>query len=140
MMQNLLFTHDRRMPILNGTQCTVKIRELEASQSMELVRLSHNNNGRIPILAVSASLREENRMELAAKGFDGWILKPIAFGRLNDVLGGILDPAQRLADLYHPGCSWESGGWLCGPMGSTENLVSRSEDKLVSASTSSSTS
>ena len=99
------------MPILNGFEATLKIREFELSNAPS-ERPSHALNGRLPVFAVSASLLEHQRDELAAHGMDGWILKPIDFKRLNVILKGVQDPAQRQADVYRPGCNWERGGWL----------------------------
>lgn len=109
-----------RMPILNGFETTRRIRgfeqELKKNQRPKLKRrLSEEINGRLPIFAVSASLREQQREELAEHGVDGWILKPIDFKRLNVILKGVTDPSQRYKDVYQPGCSWEAGGWLKGP-------------------------
>ena len=44
-------------------------------------------------------------------GFDGWILKPIDFQRLNLMLLGIVEDETRESCLYRPG-HWEQGGWL----------------------------
>jgi CheY-like chemotaxis protein len=101
-----------RMPILDGYQATERIRSLEKStNAADNLRLSNRlNGGHIPIFAVSASLREHRREELANYGIDGWILKPIDFKRLKVILKGVTDPAQRALDLYHPGCSWEARG------------------------------
>lgn len=108
--------HHIRMPILDGFQATQKIREHENSTpgllSLDAQRISRQQNGRIPIFAVSASLMENQREQLSNYGFDGWILKPIDFTRLNVLLKGITDPAQRRRDVYRPGRNWESGGWL----------------------------
>ena len=101
------------MPILNGFEATRKIRDFEKELNKEMVRRpSHALNGRIPIFAVSASLFEHQREELAGHGIDGWILKPIDFKRLAVILKGVIDPIQRQNDIYRPGCSWEKGGWL----------------------------
>lgn len=102
------------MPILNGFESTQKIRSFEKAEPLIVPtrRLSHELNGRIPIFAVSASLREVQHDELLEYGMDGWILKPIDFHRLNDILRGVTDPLQRQEDLYQLGCSWERGGWL----------------------------
>ncbi|KAF8158228.1 hypothetical protein B0H34DRAFT_446175 [Crassisporium funariophilum] len=110
---------DIQMPILNGFEATQKIRELEENDAKNCPRphsrrLSHALNGRIPVFAVSASLMEQQREELAAYGVDGWILKPIDFTRLNDILKGVTDPVQRKKDVYRAGCNWEAGGWLKG--------------------------
>ncbi|KAF7981483.1 hypothetical protein HWV62_33533 [Athelia sp. TMB] len=108
---------DIQMPIMNGFDATVGIRKLEEdpvfpSSSPLSSRPSHELNGRIPIFAVSASLTEQKRHELRDLGMDGWILKPIDFKRLDVILRGIIDPLQRDRDVYHPGCSWEIGGWF----------------------------
>ncbi|KZV68824.1 hypothetical protein PENSPDRAFT_686959 [Peniophora sp. CONT] len=106
---------DVQMPILNGLEATERIRELEVSSLPRKNRASHILNGRIPIFAVSASLLERQRSELAATGLDGWILKPIDFKRLNLLLQGITDTEQRARDEYRVGGSWEAGGWFPRP-------------------------
>ncbi|RDB17975.1 Cyanobacterial phytochrome B [Hypsizygus marmoreus] len=107
---------DIQMPILNGFEATQKIREVEKASPHHATssprRLSHEIHGHIPIFAVSASLLERQRDELRTYGMDGWILKPIDFRRLKDILKGVTDPLQKERDLYRPGCNWELGGWL----------------------------
>ncbi len=41
---------------------------------------------------------------------DGWILKPIDFKRLNVILKGVQDPAQRQADVYRLGAAGNAEG------------------------------
>ena len=109
-----------RMPILDGFGATQRIREIEqqfeAKWGPISPRLSKRLNGRIPIFAVSASLRESQRDELMRYGLDGWVLKPVDFKRLNVVMQGVLDPVRRRQDMYQPSCSWENGGWLSSKM------------------------
>jgi DNA-binding response OmpR family regulator len=101
------------MPILNGLEATQQIRHLEVTTLAKTDRLAHFlNGGRIPIFAVSASLVERQREELEQIGVDGWILKPLDFGRLYTILRGVTDPVQRERDKYRVGGSWEIGGWL----------------------------
>ncbi|KAM0747420.1 hypothetical protein T439DRAFT_329151 [Meredithblackwellia eburnea MCA 4105] len=111
---------DLSMPILNGYECSVGIRELEAALKLPSPEagapLSIVLNGRIPILAVSASLRERQRSQLQQSFIDGWLLKPVDFQRLSTLMRGALDTYQRNLDLYQPG-NWERGGWLA-PAGS----------------------
>ncbi|KAJ7163264.1 histidine kinase-like ATPase [Mycena filopes] len=103
---------DIQMPILDGYEATQRIRVLEKAHPAP-ERLSTRLNGsHIPIFAVSASLIGRRREEMASCGIDGWILKPIDFKRLRLILSGVTDPGQRQRDTYHPGCSWEAGGWL----------------------------
>lgn len=104
----------RRMPLLNGYEATEQIRILEKDVE-RLDRASHQQNGRIPIFAVSASLYENQRDELYRLGLDGWILKPIDFKRLRAILRGVVEPAQREKDVYRPGINWEVGGWFSRP-------------------------
>ncbi|KAJ7081397.1 phytochrome-like protein, partial [Mycena belliarum] len=105
---------DIQMPILDGYGATERIRVVEklTPQSANLRLSTRVNGGHIPIFAVSASLREHRREEMANYGLDGWVLKPIDFKRLKIILHGVTDSAQRARDLYHAGCSWEAGGWL----------------------------
>ncbi|EGO23709.1 Fph type histidine kinase [Serpula lacrymans var. lacrymans S7.9] len=108
---------DIQMPILNGFEATERIRQLEEAATLDpsptpAHRISYQLNGRVPIFAVSTSLREQQRSELIGYGMDGWILKPIDFKRLKIILQGIVDPSQRDRDVYKPGCSWEAGGWF----------------------------
>jgi CheY-like chemotaxis protein len=107
------------MPILDGFGATKAIRKLEAASPAETSaiaadRTSMRLNGRIPIFAVSASLREKQREEMHDLGMDGWILKPIGFDRLRTIMKGITDLDQRQKDKYQPG-KWEVGGWLGEP-------------------------
>jgi CheY-like chemotaxis protein len=64
------------MPIMDGRTSANEIRKLEHSseQSDDITPL--RIDGRIPILAVSASLYESDRSNLA-QDFDGWLLKPL---------------------------------------------------------------
>ncbi|KAG8696703.1 Light-sensor Protein kinase [Ceratobasidium sp. 394] len=112
---------DIQMPILDGFGATKAIRKLEAASQSEVPvgtgmtdRMSMRLNGRIPIFAVSASLREKQREEMHDLGMDGWILKPIGFDRLRVIMKGITDLEQRQRDKYQPG-KWEVGGWLGEP-------------------------
>jgi CheY-like chemotaxis protein len=67
--------------------------------------------GRVPIIAVSASLIERDRQQYIDAGFDAWILKPIPFDRLNKLMGAVVDSKSREECLYQPG-QWERGGWF----------------------------
>jgi len=67
--------------------------------------------GRVPLIAVSASLIEKDRQQYIDAGFDAWILKPIAFDRLNKLMAAIVDRSVREECLYQPG-QWEKGGWF----------------------------
>ncbi|KAI1101263.1 hsp90-like protein [Jackrogersella minutella] len=102
---------DMQMPIVDGLSSTKMIRALE--QTDEILDFSHlaTTYRRIPIFAVSASLVERDRHTYIEAGFDGWILKPIDFKRLNVLLDGISNDEVREECLYAPGC-WEQGGWF----------------------------
>jgi hypothetical protein len=99
------------MPIVDGLTATKMIRSFEKSHPKS--KLSHRAtpNGRVPIFAVSASLVERERQNYIDAGFDGWILKPIDFKRLNTLLRGIVQDDTRNACLYRQG-EWEHGGWF----------------------------
>ena len=73
-----------------------------------------NSEEYISELAVSASLIEKERQVYIDAGFDGWILKPIAFHRLSEIMKGLVDREIRQNLLYRPG-RWEHGGWFDNP-------------------------
>lgn len=102
---------DMQMPIVDGLTSTKMIRSFEKSHHTDKLSPRAQGNGRVPIFAVSASLVERDRPMYVNAGFDGWILKPIDFKRLNVLLTGIVDEKVRNKCLYKPG-EWERGGWF----------------------------
>lgn len=99
------------MPIVDGLTSTKMIRSFEKSHPTHMLSKRAARNGRIPIIAVSASLLEKERQIYIDAGFDGWILKPIAFERLKHIMFGIVDAGVRKDNLYKTG-GWERGGWF----------------------------
>jgi hypothetical protein len=102
------------MPIVDGLTSTKMIRSHEKTNPSHKLSERAALNGRIPIIAVSASLVERERQTYMDAGFDAWILKPISFDRLQTLLAGIVDSKTREECLYKPG-SWEQGGWFEKP-------------------------
>jgi|SRR5579859_281078 len=109
------------MPILDGVSATKQIREQEVKWTPvdgPPPRTHARNHNRVPIFAVSASLPESRAQKIIDAQFDGWILKPINFRRLNDLMNGIWDYDRRSRDLYIDGNNkkkWERGGWFVAP-------------------------
>ncbi|KGO72451.1 CheY-like superfamily [Penicillium italicum] len=98
---------DLQMPIVDGLGATQMIREYEQQElANETTPAPH-----IPIFAVSASLLEENRKMYMDSGFDGWVMKPIDFHRVDRLLGGVRLQWVREEVVYQPGV-WEAGGWF----------------------------
>ncbi len=110
---------DLQMPICNGQEACIRIRELEKKWEETGEKAdrpaSQVLNGRVPILAVSATLVPQMRKEMVDIGMDGWILKPIDVARLSALLKGLLHPEDRVANHWKPGYVWEKGGWLSEP-------------------------
>ncbi|THZ06319.1 hypothetical protein D6C93_01529 [Aureobasidium pullulans] len=102
---------DMQMPIVDGLTATKVIRSFEKSHPTHLLSTRASLNGRIPIIAVSASLLERERDMYIDAGFDGWILKPISFQRLQEIMTGIVDKDVRHKNVYQLG-EWERGGWF----------------------------
>ncbi|WYZ35649.1 hypothetical protein EsH8_X_000296 [Colletotrichum jinshuiense] len=102
---------DMQMPIVDGLTSTKMIRAFEQSSDHGGHSPIATHNGGIPIFAVSASLIEREKDKYIDAGFDGWILKPIDFKRLNTLLLGIVEDDVRSSCLYAPG-QWERGGWF----------------------------
>ena len=99
------------MPIVNGMGATKMIRDFEHSHLDYTMSDKARPLGRVPIFAVSASLVEKDAQKYVDTGFDGYIMKPIDFQRVNAMLSGMHDDAQREALTYVPG-NWEMGGWF----------------------------
>ena len=79
---------DLQMPLVDGASSTRMIRQFEKQ-----LEYSRDTRPRVPVIAVSASLVEGNRFDYIEMGFDGWILKPIDFARLDFLLQGSSNPA-----------------------------------------------
>lgn len=94
---------------MDGRESAATIRKYEPSVDSISPTLKRVD-GRIPILAVSATLLEADRTKLAIN-FDGWILKPIDFKRMLRLLSGISIQEHRIEDAYVRG-EWERGGWF----------------------------
>lgn len=99
------------MPIVDGFSSAKMIRSFEKTQSSTCLSSRASRNGRIPIFAVSASLVERDRDKYIRAGFDGWILKPVDFKRVDLLLRGIVNDEIRDGCIYAPG-KWEQGGWF----------------------------
>jgi len=102
---------DLQMPIVDGHSSTKMIRSFEKTHPGGCLSQRAQCNRRIPIFAVSASLVEKDRQKYINIGFDGWILKPVDFKRVDQLLKGIVDDDIRNNCLYEPG-KWEQGGWF----------------------------
>lgn len=102
---------DLQMPIVDGFSSTKMIRSFEKTHVNTCLSSRAKHNGRIPIFAVSASLVEREREKYMQTGFDGWILKPVDFKRVDLLLKGVTDVESRNSCLYEPG-KWERGGWF----------------------------
>jgi CheY-like chemotaxis protein len=101
------------MPIVDGYSSTKMIRSFEKTHPGSCLSDRAKCNYRIPIFAVSASLVEKERKKYIDVGFDGWLLKPVDFKRVDQLLKGIVDEETRNTCLYEPG-KWEQGGWFAG--------------------------
>lgn len=101
-----------RSQILNGFEAATGIRSLEAASCVPLCdqRPSTILNGRLPILAVSASLHERAKHTIEEVGIDGWILKPVDFRRLASLMRGAIDREKRRDDVYRCVLSSSAGG------------------------------
>ncbi|CAO2647624.1 Nn.00g085460.m01.CDS01 [Neocucurbitaria sp. VM-36] len=122
---------DMQMPIVDGLTSTKMIRSFEKTHK-DIYSPRAALCGRIPIIAVSASLLERNRKEYVEAGFDAWILKPISFDRLNKLMAAIVDTNIREECLYQPG-EWEKGGWFHGGRQGLDNVSTKpSGDARVS--------
>lgn len=71
---------DLTMPRLNGLEASVRIRSFEAEGGL----------ARVPIIALTAHARTEDRKACADAGMDGFIMKPLAEQSLWDEISRVL--------------------------------------------------
>jgi CheY-like chemotaxis protein len=64
---------DKEMPVMDGLQCTSRIRELEQEGKFRR---------HVPIIAVTANARSEQIATLLAAGMDDVVSKPFRIGEL----------------------------------------------------------
>ena len=101
-----------QMPIVDGLSATKMIRAFETSRTSDFLSPRAALNGRIPIIAVSASLVEKEHDTYVSAGFDGWDPQAgLNFKRLSVLLHAIVEDDARRACVYVPG-EWECGGWF----------------------------
>lgn len=102
---------------MDGRSATMLIRNVEATSKNSFCEdqpgdsTARCKRKRIPIFAISASLVEGKRLEYIETGFDGWIMKPVDFQRLEVLIKGITDIEVRKCETYTPG-KWDVGGWF----------------------------
>ena len=99
------------MPVMNGKEAAKTIRDIETRMYTENLSTTAQRVGRIPLLAISASIGQNAHKELEVAGFDGWMLKPVSFSRLSAIFNGIADEECRKQYTCTPGQS-EDGGWF----------------------------
>ncbi|KAF8855950.1 hypothetical protein BDZ45DRAFT_594901 [Acephala macrosclerotiorum] len=105
---------DIQMPLVDGIESTRLIREFERSTTPPSSP-KVTAYGRIPIIAVSASLVERSQREYLVAGFDGWITKPIDFKRLERIIAAVprwVGDVERMQELMVGRANWEEGGWF----------------------------
>jgi CheY-like chemotaxis protein len=99
------------MPICDGYTATRRIREIEEKEGIPDTLRHPAVRGQVPVFAVSASLLESQKQQLLDSGFSGFILKPINFARLTELMKGAFEFEAMDANQYQAG-RWERGGWL----------------------------
>lgn len=81
---------DLQMPVMGG---------LEA---VKIYRLSHSHGPRVPIVALTADATQEAAKACAEAGMDACLTKPIETKKLLDMIGTLVPPAKKPADLSPP--------------------------------------
>jgi CheY-like chemotaxis protein len=71
---------DVKMPVLNGYEATLKIRDIEAE---------NKKNKRIPIIALTATNTFEEEQKCLKSGMDGFLTKPYQLDDLKRILASI---------------------------------------------------
>jgi|GEM_PF-1924589 signal transduction histidine kinase/DNA-binding response OmpR family regulator len=76
-----LILMDLRMPVMDGFEAIRLLREREVAGALP----------RTPVVAISASVYDVSEAALRARGFDGYLPKPVAEGPLFTLIAGLLD-------------------------------------------------
>lgn len=74
---------DVQMPVMDGLEAIGRIREKEQAEG-----------GHLPVIALTAHAREEDRINILGKGFDGYVSKPMKVKELLDEVTRCLVPRQ----------------------------------------------
>lgn len=98
------------MPLVDGYVATEMIRGFEKANP-QLLSQTARMYGRTPIFAVSASLKPNHLHKILRTGFDGWVIKPVNFQRLNLYLLGAFSDAGRKTAAFDP-AHFLAGGWF----------------------------
>ncbi|CZR69011.1 related to phytochrome [Phialocephala subalpina] len=98
-----------QMPLVDGalSACMIRFWEKE-SQHRTDGRDSVISKARVPIIAVTTSLDDDSRFDYIQNSFDGWVIKPAGFSRLDLMLQGVKNARMERDSLYSP--SQEDGG------------------------------
>jgi CheY-like chemotaxis protein len=102
------------MPLVDGYSSTQMIRQEEQKPATKLSSVA-KDLGRTPIFAVSASLKPEDLGKFVEIGFDGWLLKPVDFRRLNLLLSGAFSAYSRKEGSYDRS-RFKMGGWFAASL------------------------
>jgi CheY-like chemotaxis protein len=84
---------DHEMPVMNGLQCTTRIRELEKAGDITC---------HIPIIAVTANARSEQITTLLSAGMDDVVSKPFRIGDLIPKIEELASRYPSTLDLKNP--------------------------------------
>jgi CheY-like chemotaxis protein len=80
---------DMRMPVMDGYAATKAIRQLEGGKEVK-------------ILAITASVFEEQRDEILSAGCDDQVCKPVQESEIFDAIGRLLGVQYEYADVEQP--------------------------------------
>jgi CheY-like chemotaxis protein len=84
---------DHEMPVMNGLECTTRIRELERAGNITC---------HIPIIAVTANARSEQVTTLLSAGMDDVVSKPFRIGELIPKIEELASRYPSTLDLKNP--------------------------------------
>jgi CheY-like chemotaxis protein len=91
------------MPLCNGLEATSQIRKIEETlPKADLPKAHQVNNGRIPILAVSASVYDSDVGACIYSGMDGFVNKPVNVKLLHTLLQSSTDSGERQRHVLQP--------------------------------------
>ena len=73
--------------------------EMDGIAALEKIRAFEGDAGQVPIVAITAHTREDDKAHFLSLGFDGYVGKPIHVQELVSVVGRCLVAAKRTATM-----------------------------------------
>ena len=105
-----LVISDCQMPVMDGYSMSRAIRRRECA----------NASARVPIIALTGNLVDDDPQRCREAGMDAWLLKPLTFDQLREVLALWLPGPPVTAPVYRLSARWPTRAGLIDTFGDAQ--------------------